>query len=488
MVNVATKLNPILPGFHPDPSLCRVGDDYFLATSTFTWLPGVPIFRSADLVHWTQIGNALDRHSQIDLEDTDLWASFGVFAPTLRHHRGRFWMITTCVSIHGGKNFLVTTDDPTGPWSDPVSMAVQGIDPDLAWDDEGNCWVHYSAAGSGIMRCRIDDATGDLLDEPVATWSGTGLQNPEAPHLYRIGEWWYLMIAEGGTGAGHAVSIARGPSPTGPWEACPANPILSHRSTNQPIQNTGHADLVEDPSGRWWMALLGVRAKGMPASFHVLGRETFLTGVEWEDGWPVVETPTLGVDDGREEFVDDFEGPELDAGWISRRQFPADIADLATRPGALTLRDAGTTLRSARPAFVGRRQRHHFCQVDTTVDVASGEAGLAVVYDEHSHYRVGVDADSVYAAARIGPFEHELAREPRPDGAVTLQLQTVADPAGPDRVELSYENGDGHFVRVASVNGRYLSTEVVGGFLGRVIGVYASGGEASFDHFRYVGE
>ncbi len=465
-----------------------MGEEYFLATSTFTWLPGVPIYRSPDLEQWTQIGNVLDRPSQIDLDDTDAWASFGVFAPTLRHHRGRLWLITTCVGLSGSHNFMVTADDPAGPWSDPVPIAVEGIDPDLAWDDDGNCWLHYSATGSGIKRCRIDDATGALLEEPVDTWSGTGLQHPEGPHLYQIDEWWYLMIAEGGTGSGHAVSIARGPSPTGPWTSCPFNPILSHRSTDHPIQNTGHADLVEGRSGRWSMTLLGVRPRGMPASFHVLGRETFITGVEWEDGWPVVATPTLGPDRDPEEFVDDFEGRELDAGWISRRIFPSDIADLGTRPGCLVLRDVDTTLRSARPAFIGRRQRHHRCRVDTVVEVDSGEAGLAVVYDETSHFRVGVDGDGLFVSACSGPFDEEIARAARPGHRVKLWVQTVEGLGGPDQVVLGYEDEGGESVQLASLDGRYLSTEVVGGFLGRVIGVYCSVGEASFDYFRYIGE
>jgi len=480
--------NPILPGFHPDPSWCRVGDDYYMVTSTFTWLPGVPIFHSTDLENWTQIGNVLHRSSQVSFEHTDLWASFGIYAPTLRHHDGRFWMITTSTGLEGPQNFFVTAEDPAGPWSDPVLLDFRGIDPDLAWDDDGNCWVHHSVAGTGIMRCRIDDTTGEVLDEPVLTWSGTGMRFPEAPHLYRIGEWWYLMIAEGGTGSGHCVSIARGTSPTGPWEGCAANPVLSHRSMPHPIQNTGHADLVEDPSGRWWMALLGVRAVGAPAAFHVLGRESFLTTVEWEDGWPVVESPTLGDERPRDEFVDDFSSPELDVGWLARRRFPSEFVDLVSQPGALTLHGADTTLHSPRSSFVGRRQRHQFCQVDTAVEVASGEAGLAVTYDEHSHYRVGVDAEGVFATAVIGGVAQELAREPRPSGSVRLRLQTVEDMGGPDSVELGYLNDGGEFVRLAARNGRYLSSEVVGGFLGRIIGLYAAGGDASFHHFRYVGD
>jgi beta-xylosidase len=202
--------NPVLPGFHPDPSVCRVGDEYFLVTSTFTWFPGVPIFRSRNLVDWTPIGHVLDRPSQLDLGVTHGWGSMGVYAPTLRHHDGRFFMITTNVTHGGARNFFVTADDPAGPWSEPVMVGVAGIDPDLAWDADGTCWLHFSRAVD-IARCRIDDTTGAVLDGPEPTWSGTGLQYPEAPHLYERDGTWYLMIAEGGTHEGHAVSIARGP-------------------------------------------------------------------------------------------------------------------------------------------------------------------------------------------------------------------------------------------------------------------------------------
>jgi xylan 1,4-beta-xylosidase len=171
--------NPVIPGFHPDPSVCRVGDDYFLVTSTFTYFPGVPIFRSRNLVDWIQIGNVLDRRAQLDLRSTQRNTSLGVFAPTLRHHDDRFWMITTVCTHEGGlRNLYVTAQDPAGRWSDPIGVDVFGIDPDLAWDDDGNCWVH-TALGA-ISRCRIDDHTGEVLDAPTTTWSGTGLQYPEA--------------------------------------------------------------------------------------------------------------------------------------------------------------------------------------------------------------------------------------------------------------------------------------------------------------------
>jgi beta-xylosidase len=249
--------NPVIPGFHPDPSVCRVDDEYYLVTFTFTWFPGIPISRSRDLVAWTQVGNVLDRPSQLDLSATHLGSSLGVYAPTVRYHGGRFWMIPTNLTHTGAHNFFVTTQDPAGPWSEPMPVEIDGIDPDLAWDGESNCWAH-SSRGADVARCRINDATGSVLDAPEATWSGTGLQYPEAPHLFERDGTWYLLIAEGGTRAGHAVSVARGPSPVGPWEGCPANPILSHRSTNRPIQSTGHADLVEATDRSWWMVLLGV--------------------------------------------------------------------------------------------------------------------------------------------------------------------------------------------------------------------------------------
>ena len=268
-MNADGYANPVIPGFHPDPSVCRVADDYYLVTSTFTWSPGVPIFHSRNLVEWTQIGNVLERPTQLDLSATGGWTSLGVYAPTIRHHDGRFFVITTNVTHGGAHTFFVTAVDPAGPWSNAVRVDVGGVDPDLTWDDDGHCWLHYSRSVD-IARCRIDDTTGAVLDGPHTTWSGTGLQYPEAPHLITRNGWWYLLVAEGGTQHGHAVSIARGQSPEGPWEGCPTNPVLSHRSTDRAVQNTGHADLVEATDGSWWMVMLAVRPQGL---FGTLGRK-----------------------------------------------------------------------------------------------------------------------------------------------------------------------------------------------------------------------
>ncbi len=487
-----TFANPVIPGFHPDPSVCRVGSEYFLVTSSFTYCPGVPIFRSSNLVDWTQIGNVLDRPSQLDLTATRDWSSLGIFAPTIRHHDGRFWMITTNVGTTGAKTFLVTSEDPAGPWSEPVGVPISGIDPDLAWDGDGNCWLHFSGFG-GIARGRLDTETGDLLGGPDGTWSGTGLQYPEAPHLLERDGTWYLLIAEGGTHGGHGVSVARAPSPVGPWEGAPANPILSHRSTDRPIQNTGHGDLVEAPDGTWWMVLLGVRPKGIGAGFHVLGRETFLTPVRWEDGWPVPGDLALEMpiapgppERPRPPAREDFETPALGPHWVGVRRPPDAQSSLTTRPGWLVLHGGEAALDAPEPTFVGRRQQHHLCRVRARVD-ASPEvgAGLTVFLDNTAHYDVAVQGDRVVARSRIGSLDTVVADSPRPLGPVVLTVETGPHVHGPDSVSLGFEDELGSPHTLARLDGRYLSTEVTGGFLGRMIGLYAVGGEAAFHWFDY---
>jgi beta-xylosidase len=486
--------NPVLAGFYPDPSVCRVGDHYYLVTSSFAYFPGVPIFRSPNLVDWTQLGHVLDRPAQLDLMDTrGGLLSQGIYAPTLRHHAGRFWMITTNATDSGGTAFFGTATDPAGQWSDPVPVDIPGIDPDLAWDSDGACWVHYSTATS-VDRVCIDDATGKVLEGPVTTWSGTGLQYPEAPHLFRRGGVWYLLIAEGGTEAGHAVSIARGPSPIGPWESCPANPILSHRSTDRPIQNTGHADLVEAPDGSWWMVLLGTRPAGTTPGFHVLGRETFLAPIEWVDEWPVVGDLLLDMprrppgprgapsQRGRE----NFDSARLDAPWIGVRRSPLMFSSLAQRPGWLTVRGEQDTLDDCYPAMVARRQQHHRCRIRTAVDLpAVGEAGLTVYMDENHHAEIAVRNASVIVSVRIGPVQTVLAEAPRPVGTVTLRLDIAPGGWGPDRLQFGVEGDAGQVEQLADIDGRYFSTQVAGGFTGRVLGMYAVGCAAAFDWFEY---
>jgi xylan 1,4-beta-xylosidase len=490
-----TAANPILPGFHPDPSVCQVGEDYYLACSSFEYFPGVPIFHSRDLVNWTQIGNALDRPGQLRLSQAP--SSGGIYAPTLRHHDGRFWLVTTNASSEGG-NLLVTASDPAGPWSEPVMLpGVPGIDPDLAWDEDGTCWCTVA----GVAQVRLDPNTGQTLGEVRRLWSGTpGAKAPEAPHLYRVGEYWYLLIAEGGTERGHAVSIARGPAAGGPFEPCPANPVLTHRGVEHPVQSTGHAELVQGPDGSWWMAFLGTRPGGGTPGWHVLGRETFLAPVDWVDGWPVVGEVVAdrsGVpwplhEAAAEPVRDDFDGSGLRPQWISLRDRPEEYCTTQERPGWLTLRARGASLDAADVTFVGRRQQHLSCQASALIDAAEGEGGLAVRLDERHHYEIEAAEGRVRVVARIGPLRTELAARPVPSGTVVLTVQITEAQfledarSGPDTVSFGVTEPDGTFTEIAALEGRYLSTEVAGGFTGRVIGMYAASGTVRFDYFEYV--
>ena len=486
--------NPVIPGFHPDPSICRVGEDYYLVCSSFEYFPGVPVFHSRDLVNWTQIGNALDRPSQLRLPP-DSPSSGGIYAPTLRHHDGRFWLIVTNVSSDG--NMLFTATDPAGPWSEPIRLpGVPGIDPDLAWDDEGTCWCTVA----GVGQVRLDPLTGQTLGRDRKVWSGSpGAKAPEAPHLYRIGDYWYLLIAEGGTERCHGVSIARGRTPDGPFEPCPANPVLTHRGTDHPIQNTGHADLVQAPDGSWWMVLLAVRPGGGTPGWHVLGRETFLVPVDWVDGWPVVgelslemPTPPWPLRPGAVPPVrDDFDLSELAPHWISLRHRPAEDCTTKERPGRLTLRARGASLDDTDVTFVGRRQQHLSCRVRALADAADGSGGLAVRLDEQHHYEIEAASGEVRVRARVGPLTTVVASRPVPPGPVVLRIEVTAVEAvtdartGPDTVSLGIEEPDGNFTELASLDGKYLSTEVAGGFTGRVLGMFASAGSVHFDWFDY---
>lgn len=500
--------NPVISGFHPDPSICRVGDDYYLVTSSFEYFPGVPIFHSQDLVHWCQIGHCLTRKTQLPLDGAE--SSAGIYAPTLRYHQGRFYMVTTNMAIQ--KNFFVWAEKPEGPWSEPIWLDWEGIDPSLYFDTDSK--VYLTGTGkfglhSEIYQAEINIEDGQLLSSPQLIWKGSGGAYPEAPHLYHMNGKYYLTLAEGGTEYGHMVTIARSDQPFGPFEECPHNPILSHRSRYSEIHATGHADFVQTPDGDWWAVFLGIRPTAYPHRHH-LGRETFLAPVTWtEDGWPWIgdkgkvelsmDGGTLALAPRDEEPVnprDDFDAPELGVDWnFLRNPYPQDWS-LLERPGWLTLHGSAVTLNDHdSPALVLRRQQHFDCKVSAWMEFSplqeGEEAGLTVFMNHSFHYEIALmcheGTKKVILRRRLGSLwkvEQEVVYE---DTSIIFSIT-----ANPKHYTFSYSQpGSNEYILGAGECGM-LATEVAGGFTGVFFGMYATGNgkrcsqPAYFDWFDYI--
>jgi xylan 1,4-beta-xylosidase len=494
---VAKEPRPVISGFHPDPSVIRSGEDYYLVTSSFEYFPGVPLFHSTDLTEWTQIGHVLSRPSQLDVSAAR--PSGGVYAPTIRKHGGRYWMITTNVSDGPGQ-ILVSAADPAGPWSDPVRIrGIEGIDPDLAWDDEGRLLVTFATfdeetTTSVIRQVEVDPASGDLLQAARALWQGTGHKFPEGPHLYRANGYWYLLLAEGGTERGHSVVIARGPSPQGPFEPNPAGPILTRRGHGGSLQNTGHADLVQRADGTWVIVFLGVRVRGVSPGFHGLGRETFAAYLHWKNGWPVVDDLLSPSESRASTVVDEttnFSG-QLGYEWVASG--PGAAAPIAAvGDGSLLLNSA-----SYHDVFLGRRQEHLYADATVSIEAGAGRGALVLRLDPAHEYAIEVSATTVAAISQVGAVRAVVVQKKRTanwprstQGTTNLSVYVAVVPVtstsgAPECVTLGYiENGVR--VEMARLDGRYLSTEVAGGFTGRLFGVVSASGNPAFSHFRYRG-
>jgi xylan 1,4-beta-xylosidase len=487
--------NPLIPGFNPDPSIVRVGEDYYLATSTFEYLPGVPIYHSKDLINWSLIGHVVTRVGQLQFAGVPTGG--GAWAPTIRFHDGLFYVVIT--DAIGRGTLIFTAENPAGPWSDGVLTDIDGIDPDVAWDEEGTCYMTFSGLilhGAemgkhlGIQQVRIDLKTGKKLEEPRDMWRGTGLMFPEAPHLYQIDGTWYLMIAEGGTERGHGVSIAKSDSPMGPFIGGPNNPFLSARSTSRPVQNTGHGDLVQTPSGEWVMVCLGMRTRGMTRAFSSLGRETFATNVTWVDGWPVAEPIELNDVLPAPEFVDNFDAAEVSGEWLTIRREGHEVYE--KKASSLLIKGEGRGLDHEAPSFVGRRQRRLEGIVRANVKV-QGVGGLTMRYDEAAHYDIEVSGNQIIARSVLSYTSQEFAVAAPAGDDVTLFIK-LDKPVGNDMpamqtsdiVRLGFLNADGSENIVASFDGRYLSAEVTCSFTGRVIGLYSIDGSLELNRYEEV--
>lgn len=483
---------PVIAGFYPDPSVCRVGDTYYLVNSSFEYLPGLPIHTSADLKTWTFVGNALTRTTQIAEHAGD--PSGGIFAPTIRHHAGKFWIVGTNFNdvMLGRGQFIITADDPAGPWSDPVWVdAAVGIDPDLVWDDDGVChltWAAFTPEIQGIASAPVDVVRGSLLAPPRLLWQGTGGAHAEGPHLYRKDGWWYLLLAEGGTERGHMTTIARARTLEGPFETAPNNPILSHRSTSEPVQNVGHADLIQLADGSWAAVHLGVRPHGRTPSFHVLGRETFVIGIDWRDEWPVAAEGRFLVSPTDHSFVDDFSAGQLDPRWLGVGRFPTNFS----RPSAQGL-VLSASAAPDRKAVLAARVRDLQWRAEARMRVAEGEAAFSLRIDDRHAYALVYDGEAVRAELRIGPLRSEVGVFKLAGGQPpTLGIRASMRDAGPyftadepDMVELIVACDGQPVHSFGAFDGRYLSTEVAGGFTGRLLGIEATRGQAIVEYVRY---
>ncbi|MCI6556196.1 glycoside hydrolase family 43 protein [Schaalia hyovaginalis] len=511
MTTMTTKepdMNPLISGFHPDPSICRVGEYYYLVSSTFEYLPGIPIYRSRDMEHFELLAHVIVRDGQSGVKGVPTGG--GVWAPTIRHHDGLFYLVVPDMMGTGRGNVLFTAEDPAGPWSDGIVMDVLGIDPDIVWDEEGACYVTMSGflldeetntlVHQGITQVEFDPATGKALTEQKRLWSGTGGMFPEAPHLYKIGDYWYLMIAEGGTERGHSVSIARGPCPDGPFTGAPHNPLVTARGTDRPVQNSGHGDLVQLSDGSWGMVLLGTRPRSMTRAFAPIGRETFFTPVTWVDGWPHVEPVRLGERRPAEDLAITFpsEAPAslrgFDGELISVRAFPWEIVDLEARPGFARIEGVGVGMEDAHPRFLGMRVRTEEMVFTAALDLSEGVGGICLRYEEGARLEIEVASGVATATMTIRGLTQSWSRALVGEASsVALRIGAEAPQAGKavigascDRLFAQIREG-GEWVTIGAVDGAFLSSDFTESFAGRVIGAYARSGRVDVERFDYRG-
>ena len=414
-----TIRNPVLPGFRPDPSFIRVGDDYYLATSTFEWHPGVALHHSRDLVHWRPIGHALTRPDQLDLHGTS--DSAGVWAPSLSHADGKFWLIHTNVRnrLSNFKDvgvYLSTADHILGPWSKPVLLNGIGFDPSLFHDDDGRKWLANiqwdfrkgKNRFGGIVIQEYDPVAQRLVGPVTSLLQKKELT--EGPNLYKKDGWYYLMLAEGGTGWNHGISLARSRSLTGPYELDPQTSLLTTRDDfSIPLQKAGHGEIVETQAGEWYLAHLASRPLGEGEDRRcVLGRETCLQKLKWPAGeWPrlahgghhplaTVEAPDLppapwpAVLDRN-----DFDEPRLGPEWQTLRA-PADEnwLSLQARPGWLRLRGRESFHSLFHQSLVAQRLQAFRALAETRLQFEPANftqmAGLVCWYDVKTHYYLRV--------------------------------------------------------------------------------------------------
>jgi len=517
--------NPILPGFNPDPSIVRVGDDYYIATSTFEWFPGVAIHHSKDLVNWELTGYALNSTKYIDLLGNP--TSGGVWAPCLTYCDGLFYLVYSDVKNHSGPykdvhNYLITAKNITGPWSDPVYLNSSGFDASMFHDDDGKKWLlnmlwdfrnGRESYFAGIIIQEYDPKTKKLVGPIKNIFKGTNLGVTEGPHIYKLNGYYYLMCAEGGTGLGHAVTLARSKNLFGPYEVQPDNPVLTARNTpDSPLTRAGHASLVETQNSQWYMVHLcsrPIRKDGKERS--VMGRETAIQKVKWDDnGWlhlennsnlPQVNVPAPGLPPypfKAEPARDDFDSKILNKNFSTLRVPPDESwVSLIARPGWLRIYGRESLGSKFRQSMVARRITSLNCIAETCVEFEpktfQQAAGLICFYDTQNYYYLRVTnyediGKCIVVCSSLNDKYTESQAFPIKTKACFLKAEIEYD-----KLYFSYSSDGKEWHKINEVfDASTISDEYCheGSFTGAFVGICAQDltgtkTQADFDYFEY---
>lgn len=510
-------LNPILAGFYPDPSICRVGNKFYLINSSFSYFPGLPISESTDLVNWKQIGYVIDRKEQASFSGAGV--SGGMYAPTIRYNKGVFYVI--CTNVSGGGNFIVTAKNPQGPWSNPILIPeVNGIDPDIFFDEDGKVYITHNGPPPnnitlhnghraiymveydidkqkivGESKLIVDGGT-DMAKKPV--WV-------EGPHVIKKDGFYYLICAQGGTGYNHSEVVFRSKNVSGPYESYENNPILTQSNLdskrNNQITSTGHADFVQLPNGDWWSVFLGCRPYG--TDLYNTGRETFMMPVEWKNGWPEIvggnkplpfvnKKPNLStskevISSTTGNFVsrDDFNGDKLGFEWNFIRTPLERWHEL--KDGKLYIKPRKESIhKETNFSFIGRRQQHSQFEASTKLSYnltnTLQTAGLVAFQNEKHYLLLG---KRLNADGKIEVFLEETGGA-RNNGIPTIVAKNELGHKSKDiylKIEGKGRYYDFHYrtsekgkwiLLAKDIDASLLSTKEAGGFVGTYLAMYVS--------------
>jgi alpha-N-arabinofuranosidase len=515
-----TFTNPILKGFYPDPSICKVDNSYYLINSTFAYFPGIPVFKSDDLVNWKQIGNALDRPEQLDLEGLEV--SRGVFAPAISYHNGMFYIINTIV---GGKNnFIISATNPAGPWSNPTWLPkVEGIDPSMFFDENGKTYVVFnsnppnnSPEYEGHRTIKIIELDVESLntigESKIIINKGAKPEDKpiwiEGPHIYNRNGFYYLMAAEGGTAEDHSEVVFRSRNIFGPYKSYENNPILTQRNLSEnrktPVTSTGHADIFEDNLGNWWGVFLGCRPYDNDNHFNT-GRETFMVPVKWENDWPIFDLEGDIVKDNYKitidklstktisrnaDFKDEFNANSLAFDWLFLRTPKEKWYSLLN--GELTINTRPeTTSGTSNPSFIGYRQKHLFGNITTNLSfkaVSENEkAGLIAFQNEtHYYYLCKSLKDNKPVVQLLKSTENGTEEIAFKSISESEKISFKIEAKG-KYYSFFYSKNDKDWEAISeNVDATFLSTKTAGGFVGTIYGMYTtSSGEKSTNKAVY---